>query len=414
MDEGEVSDSGPRIVVKRFRRRTGTRLPLADSQDECVTAAAETASQAREASVHVCSPHLGPASLLPLASKTHLPASRPPCLVAQQQPLSPPGFAPVRPFLRWGSQSMAPACLRPKLPSSTLLGAAPAEPSGPRLSGPYQPAPCSGLPRPPLRPTPRSLARRPPAALPAAPSGPMSPAKPQWQAASCMHQAQDSCPTLPPPPKARRLRPTTSRMQADSKREDLRQLFFFILHRIEHDCNLHLQLASSQHFAQHVSRLLAPFSVGTLKQYLNACLHSSGPCVKQPVSAWISLLWPTSCWRPSPAERRTATSTNARPSCPSRHCAGWEKSSRGLKHSRGIQQASCPQGQEGGGTNSNGTPGRLGASRLQPRHPPQHTPFPRGGSCMRARQYTLWGFPARRLVLHSTQHARPARNSLRN
>ena len=40
---------------------------------------------------------------------------------------------------------------------------------------------------------------------------------------------------------------------------------FFILHRVEHDCNLHSQLASSQHFAQHVSRLLAPFSVGTLK-----------------------------------------------------------------------------------------------------------------------------------------------------
>ena len=180
--------------------------------------------------------------------------------------LSPPSFAPMRPFLRWGSQSMAPACLRPKLPPSTLLGLAPAEPSG-ALSpvGPVSACALLRVARPPLRPTPRSLARRPPAALPAAPSGPTSLAKPQWQAASCMHQAQDPCPTLPPPPKARRLRPTTSRMQADSKREDLRQLFFFILHRIEHDCNLHLQLASSQHFAQHVSRLL--------KQYLNACLH---------------------------------------------------------------------------------------------------------------------------------------------
>ena len=81
-------------------------------------------------------------------------------------------------------------------------------------------------------------------------------------------------------------------MQADSKREDLRQLFFFILHRVEHDCNLHSQLASSQHFAQHVSRLLAPFSVGTLKQYLNARMHFTHFCVlfvaQTPVSARAS------------------------------------------------------------------------------------------------------------------------------
>ena len=78
MDEGEVSDSGPRIVVKRFRRRTGTRLPLADSQDECVTAAAEDASQApcvsaQDVSVHVRSPQLA----CPLRPRrTYRPAGR--------------------------------------------------------------------------------------------------------------------------------------------------------------------------------------------------------------------------------------------------------------------------------------------------------------------------------------------------
>ena len=46
MDDGEVSDSGTRVVIKRFRRRTGTRLLVADSQDECVSASAEPTLQA--------------------------------------------------------------------------------------------------------------------------------------------------------------------------------------------------------------------------------------------------------------------------------------------------------------------------------------------------------------------------------
>ena len=164
MDEADVSDSGARVVVKRFRRRSLTRLPLADSQDACASAAAQPtldapAVSAQDTSLHACPPQPGPASLLPLAAKSRPHVSQPQRDPQPQQSLRPPQFAPVRPFLRWGSQSLPASTLRPKLPPSTPLGGLPPPgPLGPSRSlGPYQPASSSGLPPPPLRPTPRSL-----------------------------------------------------------------------------------------------------------------------------------------------------------------------------------------------------------------------------------------------------------------
>ena len=67
-----------------------------------------------------CRPGAG--CLLPSSAKTvpHADPAGPDPRSAQS--LRPPQFAPVRPFLRWGLQSLPASALRPKLPSSMQLG----------------------------------------------------------------------------------------------------------------------------------------------------------------------------------------------------------------------------------------------------------------------------------------------------
>ena len=188
------------MVVKRFRRRSLTRLPLADSQDSSVPAVAQPtlhdpATFVQDAALHVCPPQPGPACLLPLAVKSRPRINQPERDLQAPQPLRPPRFAPVRPFLRWGSQS-------PKLPSSTPLGGLPPPGlPGPSRLGPYQPASFSGLPPPLSRPTPRSLVWQPPASASASPCQLHCPAAPQPRLQQPSHKAPSLCVlSLPPPP----------------------------------------------------------------------------------------------------------------------------------------------------------------------------------------------------------------------
>ena len=197
--------------------------------------------------------------------------SRPICTHARTDTaLPPPAFPAFRPSLRWGSQSLAPVLLRPRLPFSMQVSGLPPQTwTASQTSCMSLPGSSAGLPPPPARPTPRSLSRQ---AVDTSGAPGMAPCLQQTLSGLCGTPpclSRRSCPLRPRHAGSA----TTTKVLVASKREELRQLFFFILHRIEHDCSLHAQLASSRHFAEHLSRLLAPFSVGTLRQYLNACLN---------------------------------------------------------------------------------------------------------------------------------------------
>ena len=223
-------------MVKRFRRGSLAPLPLADSQDPGTSATGQPlldapAPTADETAMPRSPCMAQPFRLLPSFAKTVPPRDLACQDYHSSQPLRAPQFAPVRPFLRWGLQSQPASTLRPKLSSSMQLrGLPPPCPSGRRQG---RLLPCVACRRRRLCPRLAAAGWRCNLAGAATIIGSRS---------TCALQANPkalklSPSSLPPPPKARKLRPTTTRMLIESKREDLRQLFFLILHRVEHDCN---------------------------------------------------------------------------------------------------------------------------------------------------------------------------------